>query len=380
MIKIFSAFLLSLVLLTSADAAEKTTHKLCYVSTSISDILPSISEYKKKVSGFEIAIAEFNSKVTGAEAKLLINSTLTAKNSMPELIKWAKKEKCFAVVGLISSREALQAAPLLQNAGLVGVSSTATNPALSKWHPNIWSFSTDSESLVRETVTALSLQKDTNCFIIQKKQDLYSATFTDLYNKYNLKCDHILLNDAHYIPRETELRLAKRLGESKATSIVYTTYPLLSLQSLKQLNDLVQKNLTTPLRIYGNPAWMEPHIFVQQSKSIQAILPRIQVFSPWNIVNPNVHFKKFQRKYVADYKSHPDHDTCYDYDVATVILRCAESSCLKDATASCLKKCMTELKQYTGVTGDYKFGNNKSHPQRQEFLLDYRLQWFGVQQ
>jgi ABC-type branched-subunit amino acid transport system substrate-binding protein len=339
--------------------------KLCHVSSSIDAVLPSANDLDTRFGGFLEAVKKYNDELTKTKQSNVkkiekaVFEYLSPEGSnidIPSLIERAHKQGCFAVVGLISSKDALLAAPFLKKYKMAAVSSTAVSNDLDAYFPHILSLSSSAESWSREIVNQIKTHKADKTVVLFDSSDVYSY---NLLSKLKLEWQrNIKLKIPALETVETKNVLAVKNispgSNSQKLAVVFTTYPMASLSALKLMNGLTKSN---NLRLFGNPAWMETHAFSADGDLFQK-LPDVFLVAPWFLTDENKLFTDFKKRYQISYKKNPDHDSSYDYDAATLLLRCASSK--KSAL-----ECITNLKSFSGVSGNYAF-SGKSHSERPE--------------
>lgn len=349
-----------LILFSLQQVYGSTALRMCYVSPSTSLVLPRANDTLREFGGFKSAL-KIAEKLTPSEFLIYKGSdNLNGLTAMEDAIRWAKEKKCHVLVGLVSSREALIASKLLQPFDLAGFSSTATADELVDQFPAVMSASTSMQSLTRALGSLLS--ESNKNFILMLPGDTYSTLFTDKLTKKIKNFVVLRLNSQKLIPENS---VGYLLSEKKY-SIVYTTYPLASIPSLKQMSQLIPKQSRKNITLFGTHSWMETHTF-NANKEILRNLPAIKLFNPWKMEAPTRQYEEFKKVYYSLYGVMPDHDSAYDFDVAQLILRCFDKQNINPEKS--LKKCLSEKKSFLGATGLYEYDGSHPHPIRKEHLV-----------
>ena len=350
---------------TARAAAARPEIKLCYVSSPINGVLPRAQSITTASVGFRLALQEYE-QTSGRGARLVEFEPRRAAMAIPDGIKWAKEQGCLAVVGLVSSKDALVAGPFLAERDLVGVSSTATSDELDKFFPYLMSTSTAASSPIA-AITRL-VKNDRRRAVV-----LYDGT--DFFSNFYYKELKEQLPLAKFLTVDGKGQLAPNaLADLKradgGTIFVVTLYPFKSLPALEQLAGL---GLAAPQRslIIGNPAWMEVQSFANR-RDIFGRLPPAKVFSPWDTRKVTAPWRAFRANLKREFGAEPDHDSVYDYDVTRWILSCVDKA--KASTSADLRSCLSRSQTFEGLTGRYRFGGHSSHPEREETLLTLMLE------
>lgn len=332
--------------------------KACFVSSDISNLLPSAKDFDKRLGGYTVAIDLFlaNENLKTDQISLLDYTKTNSKGFIPDGIKWAKENKCNVVVGLITSRDALVAGPFLREEKLKAFSSTATNSTISQYYPFILSLSTTTDSYLEALVSSAHISK--KIVAIYKEENVYSLHF---YEALKLK-----KQDVKFIKMKSDNTVDLSEIPYGATVLI-TTYPLESIPVVKQLST---SDKVSSLTIIGTQSWMETHAFKSQNIDFEKF-KKVQVFSPWDFEKPNKIFSHFSQKYLNKYGTSPDHDSIYDFDVMTIILHCALDKRKRILDSDLLNKCMSMPITFTGASGGHSFNGTSSHTKRKEYLLDY---------
>jgi len=359
----------SLVLTTLAQVSQAVTFKICYVSSPVGPILPRMSDLPKQYAGFKQAVEEFN-RTSGLSATFMPAPIVSGDNN-PVLngVHWADKEGCHALVGLVSSRDALLAGPELKSRGLVGISSTATANDLDRWYPNVLSASTSVKSYVEALARHMNESPKDRVIAISRSNDIYSLAFTEEISRklasrveiWNLKHDN-----------ELSPENLGTLTVGKPTSILYTTYPILSMPSLSQIAMISRGYSRTEWRVFGTQSWMEIQAFRARTDLI-ALLPPIFLFNPWEMRTKVPGYAEFRARFTRMWGTTPDHDTIYDYDTAKILLRCFENNPKTKTPRKAILDCVSKRFEHTGMTGRYEFDGLHAHPQRPENLIPYNV-------
>lgn len=330
--------LLSLAALFLAfDAAAALN--VCHVSSYLGSKLPSAKDKELLFGSFELAARNTELRLHKFEPK---DSLDVLKG-----IEWAQARKCRIVVGLISSQDALLAAPLLAQHGMFGVSATATTHLTNRWHENFRSLSVSSEQYVQDLVQELKLRERNEFFVVTKKGSPYSDTYEGLLRAQELP-------GARYVDLAGATELLKH--KSRAL-IVFTAYPFESLPVMLKLPK------AQDFLFVGTPAWNETHTMGPFKDELHS-RGRILVLDP---MRTGAAFTEFVHAYEKAFGRRPDHDSIYEFDVIRFIAGCAKPS--EHDTLKCLR----EKKSFTGATGPYQFVAGKSHPVRaqvRKFLLE----------
>ena len=223
LLSIVAAALLSLNFSGSADSKGNFGIKeinLCYVSSPISGILPRAQGKVLENAGFQLAMEQFRSR-TGKKATLLKYQAKGTDFVIPEGIKWASESGCIAVVGLVSSKDAMTAAHFLKEYGLSGFSSTATTNGLDKYFPYVLSASTSANKAIVEIINFA--KADTRpLFIVVNERDFFSNTYYLKFKNDFPNANFLKLDNNGLISKEKldELNIKKN-----GIIIFFITYP-----------------------------------------------------------------------------------------------------------------------------------------------------------
>ena len=356
----FLVLIATLLWVPTISLAE--TLKICYVSSNIGNILPRATDYNLQYAGFNVAIDNYN--LTHSDYKILFQEFKNEKKFtdsifMAEAINWAKQENCLAIVGLVSSRDAMIAGEFLKKHQIVGISSTATLDTIDQWYPYVLSVQMSAQDDCTAIFKFIKRRYNKkNVFIVSSPGNIFSISYTEILKNLLPQAKVLTLTDKFLIDPSEANRLA---NNDTGAVLIYTTYPIDSFPSVNQLSPQIKGNIV----IIGNTTWMEKQLFVQQISSFQKF-SKTFVFSGWDINKLNTKFLDFKVKYKKQFGVIPGHDSTYDYDVANLIISCIN---LKHITVAQLSSCLVNMKKYNGATGTIFMNRNKSHYLRKNFYL-----------
>lgn len=366
---LFVAFLFfSQDLLAASAAKANISAKVCYVSSILDSILPRPDRASREMSGFETGIRFLKE----SNPRLVISfeefHPVSKGQSVVDLLKLANTAKCDVIVGLVTSRDALLAAPYLKEQGMPGVSSTAVADELDKYFPYITTACTSTSSWADAAAELAKLHHINRPIILSNRSELFSTLLTDRLRK--------LLPDSRIFYLDTDGEVSSHVFQTinwtKPGLVIYTTYPIHSipsLQKLAQIPESVQKIAKKNWDILGNPSWMEPLTF-HRLRHILKKLPKISLISPWVTSSVEKRYREFKNRYVTKYKAAPDHDSTYDFDVMMMIGECLSTKTESENTRVSLLRCLSKARTFEGVTGIYHFNGHSAHPVREERTVD----------
>ena len=358
------ARLLALFFLTGSLGLADSL-KICHVSSELGSVLPRANDSSATHGGFKVAIQAYNRR-----HKKSVKFTVADGKSLLDQLNWAAAGNCDAIVGLVTSRDALLAAPILKKNGtLVAFSSTATADELNDYFPNVISASTSMSAWVEAVERKFKNQRYPTVIIVSKPDDLYSLFFTKKLAS-SFGSGTVILNLG---PNdEIKSSFIKTLDPASQILFLYSTYPIHSLHSLAQLAGKLNKSKSAHWKIVGTQSWIETHTF-RARKDVMDQLPICFHFSPW-IAPANSAYRLFKAQYHHLYQRPPDHDSTYDYDVMNMILNCYQESQVKNGFEKLrLRDCLGKQHEYLGATGLYRYNGIQSHPIRNEQIVPLHL-------
>jgi hypothetical protein len=313
----------------SSLADEKV--RICYISSSIGHILPRANDLNQEWKGFQFAVEKH------PKLEFLVQQT-TSKSGVLEGVSWAKSQNCMVVVGIVTSQDAIIAAPMLKKNDLFAVSSTATTIKVKHWASHFRSFSVSTESYVEDLRKKVGEKK---VLVIGEPGSIFSQGFKELVQKNFISTNYaeVLNPDARSKIREADL-------------VFFANYPIEAMPWL-QLSELKEK------KIFGNQSWNEIQVFNQIPRS-HFLWSNIQILSPFNIKEAQK--SSYAKKYFKKFKNWPDHDSYYDYEVVEFIASCVIPKA--PAVRSEIYRCLRNKRTYRGATGSYMFSPEEAHPKR----------------
>jgi ABC-type branched-subunit amino acid transport system substrate-binding protein len=342
------------ITITDTTKNSATTINICHVSSIIDDILPSANDLKLRYSGFEMALQNFNKKQKNKFYALFhIIKPTQPTDTILDLIKKSKDLNCHAVVGLVTSRDTMLAGPFLKINGIVGISATAVHDDISKFYPQVISLSDSASSWAQAITTEFKQSDIKSVYIYIRESDVFSDILTTALEK------HLRIHKIKIQRVKKYIEFDSLLKQKNKSAIVFTTYPVVSIESMIYISKINPRNIT----IYGNPAWMEKHTFSAVTKYMPNI-DYIYLSAPWHNEYSSKQQKDFLNLYQTQYNKNPDHDTAYNYDSAMLALECI--------TRSPQLKCNLDRYKYTGITGQFQF-NDASHANRPEIIKKMSL-------
>lgn len=339
--------------------------RLCFVSSELGAVLPRANDRPSAYGGFQTALRVYN-RAHKVPAELILGKG----TNVLQQVDWALAGNCDAMVGLVTSRDALLAAPKISLLGkMAAFSSTATVDELDEYFPSVVSAATPMSTWVTAAVKEISKGNWKRVVVISKSDDLYSLFFTK-------RLSAILGKKAEVWPLDARDQLLSAtlddLIPSQRTLMVYTTYPIHSLPSMAQIAARTNPEAKAHWALLGTQAWLETHTFRAQ-KEVITRLPPCFYFSPWSgPANPQ--YLSFRDEYRKEYHADPDHDSTYDYDVTNMILACYDKVAGRSGPLrENLRKCLGEPRSFVGATGAYAFDGKHSHPLRVEQMVPLSL-------
>ena len=355
-------FLIS-ILLAYPSFAE---FKVCYVSSNIKHVLPRANDKPSQFGGFFAAISRFK-KVNAYEGKIDFRVFQPEGNQGAILsgILWAKKNHCSVIVGLVTSRDALIAGPLLKKNNMVGFSSTATNSKLSEYFPWIYSVSTSADSYVKSFFLWVKKNGfENNISIVADSSSIYSLYFKDRTIQLLPSSRVYYLNEKKELSTE-DLR---SINNMRKGVLLYTPYPLASLPSLTQITSETANHVV----LFGTQSWNEKHPFKNYISVIEKFRKKY-IFSPWSTLPGSISYKHFEKEYVKLYDQKPGHDSTYDFDALSIVLNCAFIESKRTLSKQAMYHCLSRKFNYLGATGSYHFSGKESHAIRKEILTPFEI-------
>lgn len=354
---------------SNASAGEADQLRICYISPPLGHILPRALDKPWHHVGFRVAVDEYNATHQNPAEFIEVEVKKSAKAAPPQLVAAALTRGCHAVVGLVRSADALQMGAALQAARLVGFSSTAKSARMDEWYPNLLSASTSAKSWAEDLAVTLREEENSqNVLVLMRAGDAFSALTTESLRaalprnaRYEYLDERNKLSDA----------LVKELNPDEKTAIIYTSYPLMGLPSLKQIGDLFRSHNWT---VWANHTWTETQTLTARPQII-ARSPPIFTLTPWDAGCANESFANFIKLSQLSHGVTPDHDSAYDYDTTNMILRCYEKAQPNHGLRSQILACLSEPFQFEGVTGVYTYSQH-SHPIRPHHI--YRITEQGL--
>lgn len=339
---------------------RKAVLKVCHVSSSLSNILPRANDLNLRGSGFKLKIEEYNARHAN-RIEFVFFEPASSQIALLDGIKRAAAEHCTVVVGLVSSRDAVIAAPFLQKLDLIGVSSTATATQLNQWHHSVVTLAASQESQAKNLLkTIRSSSKKGDIFVVTQRDDFYSFLFANELSTLEPSVRRLQLEPGYTLSKHD----LSALSASQVAAIIYSTYPILSIPSLKQLST-IQAEKQKNFMIFGTSPWLETQIF-KAKQSVLKALSEIKVLVPWdNEVRLKAVRQHFLHAYLNRYGAYPDHDSIYDYDAMSMIIECFGQENLR--------QCLGSSRIFTGILGKYLFQEGLAHPQRPMIMKDYLL-------
>ena len=315
--------------------------RICHISSYFGSQLPGAKDSSLKFSGFE---SNLHKKIN------LLKFTPKHKLDVIRGVEWAKLQKCKIVVGIITSQDALLAAPLLEKNGMFGISATSTTHLTDKWSNSFKSLSVSSRDYV-DHLSKHFKSYSKKIYVISKKGDLYSETYRDLLILKKLpNLEFIFLED---------LKINVKSASHTPTTLVFTTYPVDALTSILNLNDISQ------YEIYGTPSWNETHLFAPFFERINQ-KGKVQIWDALDRAKSNSLLYEFLKSYKSKFGRLPDHDSIYEQDVMRLITQCGENSNFSsEKTISCMK----DLNKFQGISGRHEFKKGNSHSIRDLQLI-----------
>lgn len=358
--------LLSFILLAQPSFAD---FKICHVSSDVKTVLPKAKDFDKLYGGFYAGIERF-SQSHDPKTSILFHQFNPKQDATGVVagVNWAIHNKCDVVVGLITSKDALIAGPLLKENKLIGFSSTATNSRISQYYPYLMSASTSSSSYTKSVVQWIKKMNLKKVAVISKPSSVYSRFFSDEIKRklpfaqiFNLRKDNDL--------SKKDLKVLRSL---RADIVFFTVYPIESLPILSTLINSLQYDFSP--YILGTQAWMETHIF-SSNRTLFSNYKKIYVLNPWDFNSPNQILLQAKRIYRSLYNDSIDHDSVYDFDVTSMILKCAFEKKTRTLSKPRMSHCLSKKFSFVGATGIYHFNGKDSHPTRKEHLMQYDLNY-----
>ncbi len=327
---------------------------VCYISSEHGLALPRANDKPANLGGFETAI-----RISKTKLNVKFKIVDTASQSLLSRLSALKSENCDAVVGLVSSRDALLAARTLKKLKILALSSTATSDDLSEGLPYLKSLASSQTAMAKSLKLELKKRKIDNAIIVYQPEE----TFSDLY-KDILK--HVLTIDLEFFPLSSENTLPAAFYDkivSRPKPVIFATYPTSSVSALGKIETLAKLHSELEmLPIFGNQTWLEPQGF-QSRKEVEKILRNITVFSTWDF-SISEKFIPALHNFFSEYHVPMDHDSAYDFDAMQFLIQCAERAGPSELVSEAIAGCFNRDKTFVGLTGEYTFRKNNAHPTR----------------
>lgn len=314
---------------------------------------------KSSKEGMQIAVEEFNRKggIVIDGKKLLIKAIYDDTAGQPEQAanacrKQIDQDKVVAIVGAVMSKNSLAIAPICQSKGVVMVSSSSTNPEVTKKGDHIF-----------RVCFIDSFQGTVMARYVYNNQGLTrAAVLYDNANDYNKGLAHffqeefkglggeIVASEA-FTDEEKTVDFKAQLTKIKAAKpefLYLPNYYNASALIMKQANEL---GLDVPAG--GGDGWDSPVLVSIGGKDVEG-----GVFTNhFSKEDPNPQVQSFVTKYREKYNDDPDALASLAYDAAYALLSAIEKAAvLKGAN---IRDALKNI-QYEGATGKITFDQDRN--------------------
>ncbi len=335
-------------------AIEPYTLKVCHVSSAVGAILPRANDITLINSGFILGVQDFNSTNKHKIKWVTLNSD-HKKIDILQAIYQAGQIGCRIVVGIVSTRDALLAAPLLKKLKILGISSTATADEMRQSYPHLISLAPSQRSQVQFIQSyLLKINRTTDLFLIEKKDDFFSILLTEKFLEIDSHFKVFKLESGNLLKSPD----IDQIRNSQAPTLIYSTYPIHSLPSLIQIAE-IKHELSIPPLILGTSPWLETQAFKSHSDLFR-ILTQVFVFPSWDF---EPHLEKMRQiffsHYLRQFGTRPDHDSVHDYDTLSMI-----GQCMTQVSSQEVVHCLTQERNFVGILGRYQYKKGDANPTR----------------
>lgn len=347
-----SAFgIIATSVLLSALARAEASGPLCFVANSLPAMHSSPDRGGYLFLGHELAmksqpsvqIAKYESK--GTDESLV--STVTKMSS----------DGCKVILGLFTSKEALLAGKLLKGKDVIGVSASASHVGLKELYPAVVTAVPAADAYTSKVIEHLQSRKEQIVVVVQP-DDLYStAMTTNIYNQWKgAKPPRIDIRGNSVIDMPSSIK------RNSPLTIVFTTYPVPSVDALSRLHSLgiIGKKTT----LIGSASWVFDLAAFRNSRDLLVRAEKVLV--PETLDRTSEKYKEFEKKFIDKFSIKPENLAAYSYDTTLWVAKCwTRSTKTTKEFLACLN-----TEPFNGATGRILLEPGSPFPSRKVFMAD----------
>lgn len=305
-------------------------------------------------NGAKMAVEEANARggVLGSKIELIIEDDQykleEAANAAKKLIE---RDKVVAIVGGVTSSEALTIGPIAQNAKVVLVTGTATNPRVTQVGDFIFRvcFLDDFQGEVMANFAYKNLKAKTAAVLTAVTSD-YSKGLADSFKKKYIALGGKIVADESYSEGDTDFRA--QLTKIKASKPDFVFVPGYYSDVAPILNQARELGITVPFG--GGDGWDSPELLKQAAKAAEGCF-YTNHFTP---DAKDLLVQTFVKNYTKKYGMAPDALAALKYDAMKFLLEGIKKAGTTDPVK--IKEALASMKTFRGVTGSMTFDANRN--------------------
>ena len=298
-------------------------------------------------SGFSIELLEIDSKGT------VLGSRIAAGKAV--------KKEVSAVIGPLRSSAALAAASVLQKAGVVMITPTATHPSITLKGEYIFRtcYTDTFQGKVLAQFAASSLNASTAGVLINAK-NRYSTGLAESFRQNFLRLGGKISYQIDYLEKVTDLdKMVRRIQQNQPDVIFIPGYSRDSGTIIKK----IRKQGISSLLI-GGDGWGTAPIGTYAGDAVEGSFRT----SFWHPEIPDEKSRAFVENFKKNHGKIRRYDIATAYEAVMVLAKAARSA--KSADPSDIRKSLHEIRDFQGITGSMRFNEN-GDPVKPTVILTY---------
>lgn len=302
-------------------------------------------------NGIELAVDELNAKGGARGRRLRViyeDSKADPRTGVAAMTKLANVDKVPAVIGDIVSAVTLAVAPIAERNKVVLLSPTASAPAVS--HAGDYIFRIWPSDLAEgKEIAAFAIKTGFKRVGILYMQNDYGIGIKNVFVKTFSGAGGSVVLALGYKPDESDFRsYLGRLAEAKPDAIYLAGYFKDSALVLKQARELGIKT-----QFLGTTAVEDPKLIEIAGEAAEGLI--YPLATGYDAESLDMDIQSFRKRYAERFKAEPDWVPAQAYDALKLIAYAVQKG---GVTGPEIRKTLSVVKGYRGVTGDITFDEN----------------------
>lgn len=320
---------------------------------------------QSSVDGINLYFEQMNANggVLGQKIELVVRDNCsTPDGAHNAAITLIENDKVLSILGPVTSRNCLSAAPVAQKYHVPLLTGTATNPAVTQVGNYIFRacFIDSYQGTVMARFAAKSLNGKTAAVIIDESNDYSKGLAKAFIDSFTELGGQIIAKGTLRAGTKDVKSLVKKVMV-KNPDLIFA--PLYYQEAGVLTKEIREQNINTP--ILGGDGWDSSDLaLVAGANSLNNIF----FCNHYSADNPNPLNLGFVDAYQNKYGKKPDAIAALGYDIAAMVVKAIETA--GSAEPSKIRDAMAAI-QYNGVTGNLTFDENRN-PIKTGVVIEFR--------